>query len=195
MRYAVIRGGDGLPPTASQLRGLAGLTWDVALQEEQVSPEGQRWILRRIERLERGDELYLSSLAVLQLSTLEALKLLRRLLAAGVTIRFAAGAPVPVLDGGARAEPVLAMLLDNERHRPSPATTARRQARSAPSLTRYQARYARRLLRTGMSLREVGLIFRMAPDALSRALEALADEPQTRTAPACAAEAVGSSQS
>lgn len=178
MRYAIIRGGEGLPATEDQRQALARLGCDVVLQEEQASPEGQRWILQRIRRLERGDEVCVCALQVLQLSTLELFKLLRKYVATGVIVRLAYGDRVETLDARTSAEAVLGLLCEHERQRPSGSEVSRRERKSGRALTAYQLRYARRLLRAGTGLREIGLLFGLAPREVQEQLESTPDAVQ-----------------
>ena len=55
MRYAIFRGGDGLPPPEVQRRKLERLPYDVALEEAAVTRRGQRSLVSHVRRLKAQD--------------------------------------------------------------------------------------------------------------------------------------------
>ena len=167
MRYAIVRGGEGLPPPDVQRRKLDDAPYDVALEEGAVTREGQRTLVRHLQQLSAGDELVVWSLDVLQLSTAELLPILTRFLEVGVTLRVTRGATVETIHPMTGAARVLALLAEHEGRRPSPAPPSRRPRPSGRKLSPYQLKYARQMLRRGASLRAVGLLFQLAPEELS----------------------------
>jgi hypothetical protein len=171
MRYAIIRGGEGLPPTETQRRKLAYIPFDVALEEETATRRGQRLLARHLQRLECGDELLLWSLDVLQLPTAELLTSLLRFFQLGVAVRLTGGAMIETLNPAGGTPRALSLLAEHEARRPSRPQAARRNRPSGRPLNPYQLKYARQLLRRGTSLRAVGLLFQLAPDELSLLLQ------------------------
>ncbi len=186
MRYAIIRGGEGLPARDVQLQSLARTPYDVAFEERAVTPNGQRWLLRHLQRLQRGDEVVLWGLDVLRLTTAELVTLLLRFFQSGVVVRLTQGATTETLDpaDGLRA---LSLLAQHEARRPSRAPAARRTRRSGRPLSPYQIKYAHQMLRSGASRRAVGLLFQLSPDELSEHLAVRVDgdllQEQSETIP------------
>jgi hypothetical protein len=171
MRYAIIRGGEGLATIEVQRRRLDHIPFDVALEEDVVTRRGQRLLARQLQRLEPGDEVLLWSLDVLQLPTAELLTWLLRCFQLGVAVRLTGAAMIETLNPAGGTPRALSLLAEHEARRPSRAPAARRSRPSGRPLNPYQLKYARELLRRGTSLRSVGLLFQLAPDELSALLE------------------------
>jgi hypothetical protein len=172
MRYAIIRGGGGLPSPDLQSRGLRGAEYDVAFQEIAATRKGQEWLLAHLQRLKAGDEILIWSLGVLLLSTGELVLLLQSLFERGVVVRVAESGRLETLNPPDDAPGILSLLAEHEGRRPSRGSPVRRVRQRRRPLTPYQVKYARQLLRRGASRRSVGLLFQMAPEELSAQLEA-----------------------
>lgn len=171
MRYGIVRHSPALPPPAVQRRLIEAAGCDAWLEEGPATPGGQRILFRVLHDLNAGDELIAYSLDAFEASTGELARLLRRLFEADVKLRFVGGSQQETLapDGGMPR--VLALLADHETRRPT-APATRRRARTEPAgLTRHQLTFARDMRRRGHSLREIGLIFRLSPAEVSKALD------------------------
>lgn len=170
MRYAIIRGGEGLPPPDVQRQGLNGIPYDLAFEEGAATRKGQDWLFSHLQQLKGGDEVLLWDLDVLQLSTAELLTLLLRLFEGGVTVRLTKGARPETLNLADGAPRTMRLLAEHEARRPSRPPPTRRGRSSRRPLSPYQVKYARQLLLRGTSRRAVGLLFQLAPDELSEQL-------------------------
>lgn len=170
MRYAIIRGGQGLPAPDVQRHSLEGIAYDVALEEGAPTREGQRWLLSHLQGLKAGDEVVLWSLDVLLLSTAELAPLLLGFFELGVIVRLTQGPSLETLNPSGGPPRALVLLAEHEARRPSRPPAARRVRRSGRPLSPYQVKYARLLLRRGTSRRAVALLFQLAPDELSEQL-------------------------
>jgi hypothetical protein len=141
---------------------------ETILDEGPATQASQRALLRRLNALTRGDEVFVHTLDAFQLTTGELSLLLRRFFETGVTIRFVgASSPGDALAPTPVVPKALVLLAEHEVRRQSllaayqPSPTQRR------TLTRYQMDYARNMRRLGKSLREIGLLFQMTPNELS----------------------------
>jgi DNA invertase Pin-like site-specific DNA recombinase len=164
MRYGVVRVSPDLPPPNLQRRLIEAVGCDVVLEERPPSAYSQRNLFQLLYGLKAGDELLVHSLSVLAASTGELARLMRHLLETGVTLRITGGSRLESLAPDGSVPRALAMLADHEsarraakpdRHRP-------RSKGTAP-LTQHQLKFARDMHRRGHSMREIGLLFQLAP--------------------------------
>lgn len=175
VRFGLVRDAEGLPEPEVQVRGFERVGVDQLLSET-LRQDGQRRLRKWITTLRRGDTIVAFGLNAFNLSTGELAVLLRTLCEAGVTVEL--------LDAGLRPqriEPtpsvprILALLAEHEQQMPPSrrqrAAPHTRSGRGGKPLSRYQIDYATKLLRRGTPLRELGLLFQMAPDDIWAVLQ------------------------
>jgi len=172
MRYGVVRSSPELPPTSLQRRLIESAGCDIVLGEADSSASSQRSLLTLLSGLRRGDEVVVHGLECLDATTGELARLIRRFFETGVTLKIVGGSRVEMLAPSGAIPRALALLADHETRRPHQ-TTIRRRAPSADApLTQHQLKFARAMYRRGHSMREIGLLFRLAPNEMARILRA-----------------------
>jgi len=168
MRYGVVRVSPDLPPPNVQRRLIEAAGCDIVLEERQPTPASQRNLFHLLFGLSRGDELLVHTLAVLEATTGELARLMRHFFEAGVTLRVTGGSRVESLAPEGAIPRALVMLAEHETARPPAQPPARRRAKlkSVP-LTQHQLKFARDMHRRGHSMREIGLLFQLAPNEIA----------------------------
>lgn len=165
MRYGIVRKIEGEASRGLQRRQVEINGCDVVLEQGEPTREDQRALRNLLGRLRAGDEVVVSSLELLQLSTGELAVLLRRFFEVGVTLKLVGGsATVDVVGTGVPR--ALSLLADHETRRPTRPPTSQRSRANLKVLSRYQIDYAMALRRQGKPLRAVGLLFQLTPTEL-----------------------------
>lgn len=179
MRFGLIRDSEGDPPCAVQRRLIEEAGCDVLIEEARTTRaliEAQRTLLFD---LKAGDELVISSLQTLHMTTGELVLLFRKFDDTGVTVRLVGDTPAPAIRFSGRARPLLALLADHEAMRQDRQRARGRIRSPNRPLTRYQIDYAIELRRRGASLRIIGQLFQTAPTDLQDLLgERRRDRPR-----------------
>ena len=170
MRYGVVRISSDLPPPSLQRRLIEAAGCDLLLDESHPLVANLPALRRKLERLDSGDEILVHGLEVFDLTTGGLARLLRRLFEAGVTLKIVGGPRIESLAPEGSIPRVLALLADFESRRPTSATIRRRARNGAPPLTQHQLKFARDMHRQGRSVREIGLLFRLAPSEVAALL-------------------------
>lgn len=169
MRYAIARGGPGLPPAAVQRDRLKSAGIDFMLEEEAPTRASQRALQHLLTGLKPGDEVSLCSLDALQMPGGELILLLQRFHTTGIKLLLVDADGIEDLTASSAAR-LLELMSRNEQRWPT-RVGAERRTRAA-ALTSYQLRYARELRRRGETLRAIGLLFQIAPGELQKLLSA-----------------------
>jgi hypothetical protein len=165
MRYGIVRKIEGEASPGLQRRQVEINGCDVVLEQGEPTREDQRALRNLLGRLGAGDEVVISSLELLQLSTGELAVLLRRFFEVGVTLKLVGGsATIDVV--GTSVPRALSLLADHETRRPTRPPTSQRSRANLKVLSRYQIDYAMALRRQGKPLRAVGLLFQLTPTEL-----------------------------
>lgn len=180
MRTAVIQIGPGHPPLERQLARLQGLAPDRYHVEETMTARSAQRILECLERQGEGDEVCFLSLVTLRLGVGETVRLLKALTDRGVAcLTLDDDDQVVRVDGRAEAGPVLHLLSDLQARLddggPSSAPRPPEGARSL--LGDAEIADIRRLARSGLSPRRIGLIYRRTPDCIRDVLRAATTAP------------------
>lgn len=171
MRYGVVRASPELPPPSVQRRLLETIGCNVVLEDGPPAGPPRRNLMNVLMGLKRGDEVLIHGLDVLDATTGELAKLLRRFFETGVTLRIVGGSRVEVLAPEGAIPRVLALLADHEMRRPARETGRRRRGPAdAGLLTQHQLKFARDMHRRGHSMRAIGLLFRLTPNEVARLL-------------------------
>lgn len=180
-RYGVIGASPDLPAPSLQLRQIRSAGCDAILETNSPFLPDHKRLLRVLHGLRRGDEVVVHSLESLDLTTGELARLLRRFFEVGVTLKIVGGSRPEVLAPDGSIPRVLALLANHESRRPVQ-PDARRSPRAADApLTRHQLKFAQDMHRRGHSMRAIGLLFRLPPNAVAQLLRTgrSLDEPDT----------------
>lgn len=179
MRYGLVCNAEGLPSAALQRQRLEEARCDIIIEEHRPTEASARAQRRLLHALKTGDELAVHSLATLQMGGGELLQLLLQFDERGVALRVL----------GPARESMVAL---NDETRPLIRMLAAQQVRSGRGrwsnarppvipLTSYQIGYANALWRRGVSLRRIGMLFRIAPKDLRRLLTQTPGRPESVT--------------
>ncbi|MDB5475245.1 MAG: site-specific recombinase, resolvase family [Phenylobacterium sp.] len=166
MRYAIVRRIEGEAPPAAQRRWVQIHGCDVIVEQGEPNREDQRALRNLLGRLRADDEVLISSLELLQMSTGELAVLLRRFFEVGVSLKLVGASTVINVVGAGGTPRMLSLLADHETRRPSRPPTSQRSRANLKSLSRYQLDYAAALRRQGHPIRTIGLLFQMTPNEL-----------------------------
>lgn len=180
-RYGVIGASPDLPSPSIQLRQIRSAGCDVILEANSPFLPDHKRLLRVLHGLRRGDEVIVHSLESLDVTTGELARLLRRFFEVGVTLKIVGGSQHETLAPDGPIPRALALLADHESRRPVQ-KEARRSPRTADApLTRHQLKFAQDMHRRGHSMRAIGLLFRLPPNAVAKLLRTgrSLDEPET----------------
>ena len=150
---------------------------DVLLEEGRPTRASLKVQQKLLFNLKAGDELLVTSLDTLQMSTGELVLLFRKFDQAGVTLRIVGEETETVPSFAGRARWLLDLLASNEGLRPDRQRVPCRIRPESKPLTRYQIDYANELRRRGASLRTIGQLFQTAPSDLQ---ELLNSKPRQR---------------
>lgn len=173
MRIALVQLGTDFPSMETQAAALRALRPDEFLVEEGATLTTARHMRERLERLVAGDNLCVAGLECLRRDPGEAALLAAGLLQRGITleIRTPSGDWLRIEPGDA-AGVLLDMLAGLQRARRgsyiAPVQKAVRE--TAEMLTDEQEEEIRRLSRSGLTPRRIGLIFRRSPRAIQAVL-------------------------
>lgn len=170
MRYGVVRSSAGFPPPSVQRRLIMAAGCDVVLEEGDHRLASHRSLVQLLFSLKDGDEVLLYGLDALEAHTGELARLLRRFFEAGVTLRIVGGSRIETLAPDGSIPRALALLADHDTRRPVDTVMRKRVRTAASPLTQHQLRYARGMHRRGHSMREIGLLFRLAPSEIAQIL-------------------------
>lgn len=167
---------DELPPVDVQRRWLDSLACENIVFEDST-PDGQRRLRQRLRALRAGDCLAVFNLRALDFTTGELAVFLRKLCDLGVAIQcLDDNLRYEVLEASAEMSRALSLLAAHEERTPSRRRRSRPDGRSrrdpARPLTQYQIDYANKLMMRGTPLRDIGLLFQMAPDEIWELLDA-----------------------
>ncbi|HRD27409.1 MAG TPA: hypothetical protein PLO65_03815, partial [Caulobacter sp.] len=169
MRTAVIQIGPGHPPLERQLARLEALSPERYHVEETMTARSAQRILECLERQAEGDEVCFLSLATLRLGVGETVRLLKALTDRGVAcLTLDDDDQVVRVDGQAEAGPVLHLLSDLQARLDGDgaASPARPPEGARGLLGEAEIADIRRLARSGLSPRRIGLIYRRTPDCI-----------------------------
>lgn len=165
MRYGIIRESPGLAEAKTQRLLLEHAGCCVVLEDHGPSKDFSARIEQLIGRLGPDDEILIEDLRVLPANCLP--RLLLQIMRAGASLRIGMAPDAETLRPSQEGMRVLALLaphgLPRPKETPSPASP-RKRGRSA--LTRFQVQHARKLFRQGMSVREIGMVFRLSPEEI-----------------------------
>jgi DNA invertase Pin-like site-specific DNA recombinase len=167
MRYGVIRVSPDLPPPNVQRRLIDIAGCDVVIEERLPNAASQRNLFHLLYGLKAGDEVLVHGLGAFETSTGELARLLRHFFEAGVTLRMTGGSRLESLAPEGPIPRALVMLADHETRRPARDTARRRPRSKDTPLTQHQIRFAREMHRRGHSMREIGLLFQLAPNEIA----------------------------
>lgn len=173
MRVAVVQLGSDYPSIETQTETLRELRPDEFLVEEGATLTTARHMRERLERLNTGDRVCVISLDCLRPEPGEAALMATGLLERGVglDVKAPSGRWLSI-DPGQPAAEMVSMLAELQKRRRgqhiAPVQDAVRE--TAEMLTPEQIEEIRRLSRSGLSARRVGLIFRRSPRAIETIL-------------------------
>lgn len=173
MRLAYVQLGAGFPSLDDQVRRLMPLRPDDYAIEEQPTIAALRRVCGRLDALRTGDRLCVATLDAFGGTAREMMAVFVDLFRRGVIVETFDEAGEVYELGGSREE---LRLLDWLVRRPdtSPAETPRRGGAIAP-LSQGDIAEIRRLARSGLSPRRIGLIFRRSPRSIEEILRLRTD--------------------
>lgn len=183
MRYGVVRVSPDLPSPGIQRRLIEAAGCDIVLEERQPTAASQRNLFHLLFGLRRGDEVLVHALGVFEATTGEIARLMRHFFEAGVTLRVTGGSRVESLAPEGPIPRALVMLADHETARPAREPARRRAKFKNVPLTQHQLKFARDMHRRGHSMREIGLLFQLAPNEIAELIRSRVGSAQEEAEP------------
>lgn len=179
MRYGVVRSSPELPPASVQRRLIETAGCDIFLEQGDPQVASHRSLFQVLFGLKRGDEVIVYGLQAFEAHTGELARLFRRFFESGITLRIVGGSRTETLAPEGSIPRVLALLADHDTRRHEDTATHKRARAAASPLTQHQVKFARAMHRRGHTMREIGLLFRLAPNEIAQILRsARTQEPE-----------------
>lgn len=166
MRLAIVQHRSGLPTTDEQVARLRALSPDEYHIEPAANARATQRVVERLERLQAGDALAVTELAVLAPSLPEVLAILAGLLQRGVFVQAFDSSGEIFQIGPALSAAIISLA---EMGRMAPAPRGRPRAEQA-LLSEADREEIKRMHRAGMTPRRIGLIFHRTPKAIAEVI-------------------------